>query len=68
MPFPNRICLTAQSSVKCQWVRFDVRPSNLRGVSVDIVGNDVRLLYEKEREFRVRQKAEASVYGENDLT
>ncbi len=57
MSLAKRLCLTARSSIKCQYMRFENRHSDFEGVSVDIVGNDLRLMYDRETEFVVRQSA-----------
>ena len=67
MSFSKRLCLTARSSIKCQYVRFENRPSDLDGVSVDIVGNDLRLLYDQERDFVLKQTADLSNGGQDDF-
>ena len=53
MSFPKRLRLTAQSSIKCQYVRFENELPSSNGISIDIIGNDLRMM-----RFPVRESAE----------
>jgi len=64
MSFSKRLYLTAHSSIQCQYVRLENRPSNLEGVSVDIVGNDLRMLYDQQRDFVLKNTADTQDGGQ----
>ena len=54
----KRLRLTARSSIKTQFVRFENHSQPRDGVSVDIIGNDLRMLYSEEQGMVVNQTAD----------
>ena len=65
MSFPNRLRLTAQSSIKCPTVRYETHSTI--GVRLDIIGNDLKLLRDRESDFVLLQDLNSPILGNTNI-